>query len=76
MPLCLDTLAVYRAWLGVLMAQYKSGHISRGRYRERVRQARKQWEHELLCAPQRATQGYYGRYPQELNEADNKEQQP
>jgi|HubBroStandDraft_6_1064221.scaffolds.fasta_scaffold292704_2 hypothetical protein len=64
MPTCLDTRAVLDAWIGVLHAQYKSGHISRGRYRERVRQARDKWRYEVICAPERAEQPYYGRYPQ------------
>jgi hypothetical protein len=65
MPLVFDTLAVYEAWLGVLAAQYKSGRMSHGRYMARCRQARKQWEHELCCYPERREWGYYGRYEQE-----------
>jgi hypothetical protein len=65
MPRCFDTLAVYEAWLGVLLAQYKSGHISYGRYVARCRQAREQWEYELRCAPERRERAYYGRHQQE-----------
>jgi hypothetical protein len=63
-PRVFDTKAVLDAWIGVLVAQYKSGHISWGRYIARCRQAREQWGYELICYPPRAEQPYYGRYPQ------------
>lgn len=64
MPLVFDTEAVYRAWLGVLAAQYKSGRMSYGRYLARCRQADKQWDYELSAYPERREQGYYGRREQ------------
>jgi hypothetical protein len=67
MPRVFNTEAVYRAWLGVLAAQYQSGHISDGKYRARRKQARDQWEHELRCCPDRLSQPYFGRHGQEEN---------
>jgi hypothetical protein len=64
MPTVLDTRAVLDAWLGVLAAQYRSGHISYGRYMARCRQARAKWEYEVVCHPARAEEPYYGNHPQ------------
>jgi hypothetical protein len=64
MPRVLDTKAVLDAWIGVLVAQYKSGHMSYGRYIARCRQAREKWAHELRCYPPRAAEPYYGTHPQ------------